>query len=106
MVSAPIRRAIAARSCAASRPKRKALRLISTAAPLSSMACSMAVGADRHMAQLIGIAQDEHVGRDRVAEQLHGRGMGIKGVNRRLAGALLDGMAQGGAGNLRDWHCA
>ena len=64
------------------------------------MACSMACRADRHVAQLIGIAQEEHVGGDGVAEQLHGRGVGIEGVHGRLAGPLLDGVPQRRAGDL------
>ena len=63
-LAGPIMRSSAVRSCAASRPKRKALRFISTAAPLSSIASSIGLGADRHAAELVGVAQQEHVGGD------------------------------------------
>ncbi len=57
--------------------------------------------ADRHAAELIGVAQQEHVGGNGVAEQLHGGGVGIEVVHRRLAGALRDGVPQRGAGDPR-----
>ena len=59
-------------SAAARRPQVKAARFIFTASPLSSIAFSIAAAGERHAAGLVGIAEHEHVGGDRIAEKRGG----------------------------------
>src|SRR5690606_38729932 len=49
---------------------------------------------DRHVAKLISVAEQENIGRDRVAEQLHRIVVGVQRVQRPFAYAVGDGLQQ------------
>ena len=60
-------------------PRKRACRFASTAAPLSAMARS-GIGGDGHQAFLPGVAQEQHVGVERVAHERRRESLGIEEI--------------------------
>ena len=82
---APAALSTSAGSTVQRRPQRNAARLASTAVPLSSIARSIASPGNGMKPGLVGDADHEHVGRDRVAEE---GGDDLRGIDVQVAARI------------------